>query len=619
MTCEVKPEAKKILRDMAAELVRAGHTDANDILDRIHDAIKDHTPLYKSEIAEIVSGHGEVRKQTKSEMQTRLAEIKKQLRDTVSSVGRVDKEKHGTRSVKELREASRRNDLRKQMADLQRKIDTGDFSKPVRTPIEYTSETNKLAAERDILRKKAAKLEALAEYKGSSKPDKLASTFLSFRRAIMLSSVKTLAKLSAAASYRVALSPIEHGIQGTLAKLPGLSRVAEKAPIEGRFSPRAEGTALKQTFSKKTFHEMKQKLLEGHGTNDVLFGKDKASLHPLLDMIGQAHAALKTPAERNAFARAQTMATEWEVTQAVKSGMQPNQVTEHMQGPMTQAKINMRAFEESQRAVLKNPNFVVKGFQMMQHYLRQAGAEGSSERTFAKSTANVMDYVFPIVHVPTNFAGEGLSYAAGALKTLPVLKEIMSKGVESLSPDQADYVMRNLGKQTIGAVVGAIGWYGYKNVGSFYQPGDNKRHGIPASESAFGLPKWAIDTPLGIMLTMGATMHRISDSLPKPHGAADQVGRGVKEGYAAVKGMAQNIPFFDEPQRLAEAFRNTDTVKKFAGQEVAHDLIPPDVGNIARMTDPGKGGRASKSFTDQIKESIPGLREQVPMKRRTIE
>lgn len=587
--CDATPEVKTILRGMAKELVGAGYHDPNDILDRIHSSIQEHTPLYKSEIADIISGYGDVRKPSRDELQIRMNALKRQLRDI--SRGQSAKDQ------------TRQKDLNKQISELERRIVSGDFSKPVKTPIVYNDATNRLMAERNALRKKADNLAALAEYKNSSTADKVASTFLSFRRAIMLSSVKTLAKLSAAASYRVALSPIEHGIQGVLGKLPGIRGIAEKAPLEGRFSPAAEGAALKTTFSKATLDEMKDKLTKGFGERDQLYGKEHAALHPLLEMVGQAHAALKTPAERNAFARGQQMATEFEMKKAIESGMAPHEVVAHMESPVTQGVINMRAYEASKLAILKNDNLLVTSFRRAQQYLESKGAGG-------KSISNALTYAFPIVAVPTNFVAEGTSYAGGGLKAAARL--IMSKGVRNLTEDQADYVMRNLGKQTIGAMVGAMGWYGYQQVGSFYQEGDNKRTDIPEAESAFGLPKWALDTPLGLMLSFGATLHRVSDGIPTKHGK-NEVGTGtLADGvYAASAGMLDQVPFLSEPARLGRELSSAESASKFVGKELATSFVPPDIRHIAIAQD-GDTPRTPQGFTDELKMSIPGLRSQVP-------
>lgn len=535
-------------------------------------------------------------KLTEGEARARLKQAKRDLKDADAT-----------------RNAVRQKQLRKDIVELELRMAKGEFEKGKRQPYAYNEATQKLLADRNFLRRKFDRMAAQADYQTSSKPHKLVSTLLNFRRAILLSSIKTLLKLTAAASYRVALGPIEHGVQGALGKLPGLRGIAAKAPTEGRFSARAEGHALKQTFSRDTLRDMEAKLLHGEAMNDLLYGKFHASLHPWLELVGNVHAALKTPAERNAFARAQAMGAEHETQRALASGMSPAEVAEHMVKPTTQALIGARAFEDSQRAVLKNKNFINSAYSMLHHALENAGVEGGAERVTGKTAARTLDYMFPIVKVATNFALESTSYAIGASKAAVQL--IAAKGVKSLTPDQADYIMRNLGKQTIGAALMAIGWYNTQSVGSFYQAGDNKHYGRPEEGSAFGIPKWALDTPAGMLLTIGANTHRIYRGMHKANGGLRKGTGGTGNAVLAdMRGIAGEVPFFDEPGQVARLFTSTDSLGKGLGKELSSAVIPPDVRRTATMLDDPKKRRDPQNFLDELKVAIPGLRKQVPVK-----
>lgn len=105
---------------------------------------------------------------------------------------------------------------------LSARIQRGDLSKKVRQPIAYSAETNRLIAKRNNTVSPLRHADGRAGYKAGCRANKLTSTALEFRRAIVLSTIKTLGKLSAAASYRVGLAPIEDAIQGALGKLPGI-------------------------------------------------------------------------------------------------------------------------------------------------------------------------------------------------------------------------------------------------------------------------------------------------------------------------------------------------------------------------------------------------------------
>lgn len=518
-------------------------------------------------------------KETKAQLQEQLRLFKDQLNEAESR-----------------RDAVRQKQLHKDIAELARRIVQGDYSKTVRTPIQYNEETNRLLAQRNALRKKFDRLATQAEYQNKSRAQKALSTFLALRRAIILSGFTTLFKLSAAASYRIGLSPLEHGIQGGLGKVPGVRGIAAKAPLEGRFSPRAEGHALGETFSRQTLRDMRDKFLRGENMNDLLYGKNKASVHEWLDMVGHIHAALKTPAERNAFARAQAMGTEFETRRAVDAGMTPEQVVAHLENPLTQGTINLRAYEESQRAVFKNKNVMVKGFNAIKRSIPQL--------------APILDYVFPIVNVPSNYLGESLSYAGGLAKAAKVLRD--AGGVKNMTADQADYIMRALGKQSVGIALGAIGWLFYKQIGSFYQSGDNKRKNIPKEGTAFGVPKVALDTPAATMLTVGANLHRIAEGI---HNKDGSIRKGTGTPGNAVLNTAQGlwdeIPFVREPQYLAEDFRSTDTLKQSAGKEIAHNFIPPESRRLAAYLDHDTP-RKPKNFSEELEMVVPGLRSKVP-------
>lgn len=92
-------------------------------------------------------------------------------------------------------------------------------------------------------------------------------------------------------------------------------------------------------------------------------------------------------------------------------------------------------------------------------HVAENAPEGTTTRFFGKLGSKAFSYEFPIMKVPVNFVAETLSYAAGGAKA--ALQLIIAKGVKNLNGDQADYIMRNLKKQTVGAALMYIGAMGY--------------------------------------------------------------------------------------------------------------------------------------------------------------
>jgi len=162
--CEASPEVKAIIRAMAKNRVESGITDAADLVDSIHEEIHGHTPLWKSEIADIISGYGEVRKQTKSEMQTRLAAIKAELRGDAKRVDaesqpKVEKPAPAPKPTpEEARITARQTQLKNEIEDLNQRIAARDTSKPERTPVE-SPEITELKKQRDALKSRLELME----------------------------------------------------------------------------------------------------------------------------------------------------------------------------------------------------------------------------------------------------------------------------------------------------------------------------------------------------------------------------------------------------------------------------------------------------------------------------
>ena len=608
MNCTPTQEAARILRGMAKSLLEEGYVHTDDILDRIHDELHESSHITKSQIGDLISGYGvKTRPQTKSELQIRMGQLKKELRE-VAKTRDIESGK-----IQAPKDVTRQKALKKQIEDIKDKIANKDFSKPEpRKQVVYNDATEKAIAERNRLQNQYKNMLFKHEHDTSPLIQRTVKRLLNFRRNIILSSFHTIIRLADAAFSRIALQPIEHATQHLIGKIPGLREVAKKATLEGRFSPRAEAAALKATFSRRMLREAKSKFLSGEGTNDLVYGKHREQLYPLMNMIGNTHAALKVPDELNEYTRAQVAYTEAETKAAIAGGMNPFEVMQHMADPVTIGTINMKAYEESQRVIMRNPNLLSDAVRSAQGNLRRFGKPRSFERISGHAIADTLDFLLPVLRFPLNYTGEGLSYAVGGLKAAIVA---LAKR-NDIDEQTANYIMRNLGKQTIGAVLGAIGWFGYKNIGSFYQEGDNKRTNIPKEGSVFGVPKWMVDTPAGMLLIIGATMHRIQDGIPKKSGYGNIKGTGTVGDalLSTVKGVAEDIPFFSEPGYLAPYFRNTDTLERGAGRELSSSLLPPDLRKIAKALDNNKK-RAPQNFIQAIETNIPWLREKVPEKR----
>ncbi len=491
------------------------------------------------------------------------------------------------------------------IAEMEQKLKTGDFSKQPKKETILDPEAEKLRANADKLKTKINEAIKQQEFANKTKLEKGLHYFQKWRRAMLLSSVTTLGKLTSAAMQRFGITPIEELIGGVLSKLPGVKDIAAKAPREGGgLNISAEAKALGQFVDKATLEDVVETLKTGKGSLDYIYG-NKAHLPPeALDFFGHLHGALKVLPKRAEFFRSLEKRTQWALDNHLD-----------IQDPRVQSTLCADAYIDSNRAIFMDDNAVTTGYRMLINYFNSKGTGG-------KVVATGMQVMLPIVKVPTNFAKETFNYAGGAAKgTIQVLQTILSKdGLKNLTAYQADNIMRSLKKGSIGLALLSIGYYAADNVGGFYQQGDKKRRGedLQAGDLKIGgvsLPHWALHSPPIEVLQMGATLRRVNDN----YTMKNKDGGLMAGSLAAGVGLARTVPFFEEPARIAEATRTADTAGLFVDDLIKSLIIPPDIQKLAKETDPLSDYNISRKPSDlgeTLKTGIPGLREDVPTKRK---
>jgi hypothetical protein len=504
-----------------------------------------------------------------------------------------------------------------QIGELENQLRTSRFAKPEPSArLVYDSEGEALKLKRDQLKRQADVEIRRLERQNRTNAQKAADFMLKFRRAVLLSSVKTIGKLTAAASGRAITTPIEEGIGTVLSKAPGLRRVSEMAPREGKGSLAAEGAATSAMFSRGMLREAKE-TLTGEGGLAVRFGSAVAETPELIDLFGRVHGALKTPAKYSEFFRAVEKRSSFERREAIRHGMTPEEADAHLQKPEIQAAVLGKSYEDASRAILMNDNGAVSFYRMGLKFAESRGGLG-------KAVSKGMQFMLPIVKVPTNYVFESTSYAAGGGKALASI--VWNKGVRS--PEQADYVMRALKKQGVGAALLAVGYLNADSIGGYYQPGDNKDEKKPKAGTVrvfgYDMPRFLMHTPALEMLQIGATIRRVADREREKQGDAPLASGAEAAGW----GLAEEIPFVGTPLRTAETFKRGGGLRKFAGENVRSMLIPPDVQGVAREGLPFTRGalgdvdsegspvkRYPQGFFETIEEGVPGLRKRLSDER----
>lgn len=609
---------------MAKAKLEEGITDAHAIVDSIHAAIADHTPLWKGEIADIVSGFGEKRKATRTELQERLSQLRRDLKDAYHpkqpKKGKTPDEEAAAKNER------RQKEIRKQIAKIDAQIKSGDFSKaPARAKPEYNEETRKLQSELDHARADADRLERKIAYKAESPIFRAITFTTTLSRAMILFSLSVFEHLAGASLWRAVSTVAEDTLWGGIRHaFPTLDRLAD---LEGGGAMAGGQLAgLKKVFSRETLKMMKDKWVQGRSDRQAMYGKHYESNYPLLDLIGRSHDIVKTPLEQHEYGRATYRQTQNLRRKLARDGATPDEIDRAMVTDSTQAYIGGKAYEASQAAKLQGKNAVADWWN---DTLRRAENSGDLGALFA-GLARIES---PIVKIPLNYAGELFSYfpGGGALKAGSRAMAATRKG-RKLTPEDANYIVKNIKKQSLGAGLFAAGFFGYQYFGGLWRPGKK-----PPNED---LPIGDIQTPLGVlshhwshsptvgMMQMGAT---VAWAMEEDRKKAEKGGGEETPWTDFADGVAQSIsaavldvPVFQLPQDLGDLAKGGSAARRFLGAK-ARQFIPSELQQYARRMDVDDEGEPIKrkptNFVEELKVAIPGYREEVPeaVKRKSQE
>ena len=183
--------------------------------------------------------------------------------------------------------------------------------------------------------------------------------------------------------------------------------------------------------------------------------------------------------------------------------------------------------------------------------------------------------------------------------------------MDNLKPEEADLIMRELKKGSIGGAMLALGYFNPDIIGGYYQPGEKRKaKDVKAGEirvDGHDIPSYLLHNPLLETLQVGATIRRVSDSkFKKSDREKEGLGYGVLAGAI---GVTEQTPIIRETEDIGRLL-NPRTRQSFAGQHVASYLVPQALSQIATATDTKP--RKPRTIGEHIKSQIPGLREEVP-------
>lgn len=662
-------DGAKIIARMAKNRIQAGIVGVDELIDNLHTALKDKIDgLSRDDVRDTLAQYGVSGKPSEADLKAQLHELTRQL-------GELPKR------TPDQAQAAAKTRLRNNIAQLEGQIARGNYTKAVKaSPIEYDPEAKRLEADRNRLRQQVENEVEKQKQQNRSGAQKTADFIVKAHQEIVLSSTNVFTKLGSAALGRIITQPMEQGINSVWGKV--MPSVARRAPIEGGFKGNVEWDTLKRTFSKETAKEMRNELpvlptLEGGNAisraaikmgankvsefgNRVMKGKSGTDLAALHDekasttpeeirLMGHFHGALKVPAKINTFYRALGKQTEYYTRQQIENGASPEEAQAYVQRPEIQALMSGKAYQFAQRNILMADNAVSRGFSRLMNMAHNAGDDSTAGGKVARLTGRGVEFIgkflYPVTKVAPNFVSEVASYTpVGALKAgiqgSGLIKaklqgaEAFQKALANLKPEDADYIMRNMSKATLGTAMMALGFGLRDNIGGYYNQEDAKDKSKNAPDfggmTIYGwkVPRVFLHTPLLESLQIGATIGHIYDKArASRHGVAASFAIGVGEGgVESLKGLAEEIPFFGSPKRMIEDEKREGLTRTLV-KPFTTGFIPPDVQRASRTGVPFTGGklgdldrrgdvvkRAPRSVGEDVKNVIPVLRRSVPQR-----
>lgn len=530
----------------------------------------------------------------------RISNLRDVLQLRKSVYDQLEKSSNPVLSPEELALNRYKKMIQKRTAELNSKLATGDYTKtqksktildPEALKLKADYERSKLQFERGIMKDKLSRRTGLEKFLDAAPK---------WSRAFLLSNPVTLGKLVAAAIWRLGITPIEELVGGALSKVPLISKIAERAPREGGFSIKAEAKSFVDAVMKggKDAYDMISK--RGDTELHMLSGKKDVMPKELFDFLGELHGALKSPTKRAEFSRSLEKRTEFYIKKGVD-----------VSDPLVQTRIITEAVKDSDRSIFMQDNRLVSRYQRFVTSLGEPDKATGTVPIGSKVLQAGMKTLLPIVRVPTNIVGEAFQYLGGSVIGSARLVNALRKGIDTLPEAQADLIMRELKKGSIGGGLLLLGYLAHQYIGGYYQKGENKPDLAHGSIKVFNheVPSYLLHNPAMEMLQLGATIRKVSDTKAK----------GIPAGVmAGLLGLVEQIPFIREQTEINKLLGSDKERTQFFGELAKSRLEPALIQKIAEFFDKDKSGnkiqRSPENIQQYLESGIPGLRQNVSEK-----
>lgn len=541
----IAPHVKDVFVSLAGE----AKDNLEAIVDKLHDQFKTILPgISKKDIYDIIAGKYNVSKE-RTEAAIRIAELRKEARDI--SQDNLTNDEVKKQQVKKLNQQA--DTLEKQFNKLKAK---DEKERPQFHTDQGWVEANQRKANNNA---KIRHEKATAYASKKNFYQKLLSGVALTSRAFILSGKNVLVKLAAALAIGGALKRIpEQAIGSIYSKI--FTKLAKAAPIEGGAYIDSEIKFYKEMFDPKKFAKNTWSILKDHESllskklNEVphvnlvdalsyeptntagkIGKKSLQVLYRALSLPTDLHQMIKDPLKRAAYEASFMNYMKW----ASVNGLDINSEL------VVNTAMNA-AYKRANYEIFMEENSLNRHYKKVLADMEASGNVGATGRFIA-------DILLPVTTVPTNIVRRVVSTSpVGLIRGGIKVEEAYRKGIEKLTPAEADAVMRQLKQGTLGTALWLIGWFGAASFGGLYTSFNPNKRRDPDDKASdvmvvndVAIPKPVQHALLLEIIQLAATARRIYDKYKKEEKST--LESLIVAGIGSIGAMLEQVPVIETP------------------------------------------------------------------------
>lgn len=642
-----KESLSGVAQKLAKLFIEKGITDREKLIDEVHNALKEADPaLTRRDTMDAISGYGDFRQLSKEEVAVKLRGLKGEMQQVAklqdmaegvppSKTGMerrtpTDEERRIIKAVNEakikfqvpitdpatqLKSAldTKKTQLENSIKDLQDRLDNNDYAKKPKRSLVLDRKAQELQAARDSVAKKFKAQQKKYELANRSRTEKAFDFISNARRFSVLSGVNVLAKLAAYSATKLPTMALGELVSGGLSKLPYVREAAARAPSEGGLHIRDLAQSVAKGLTKGIVDAYKT-ATTGHSDIKSAFSDRSESGREWYNFFQTIHEVIKSPLRRTSF----ELSLAKRMEHAARNGAD---ITD----PMTQLALAKDAYLDSDRDLLLESNKLASGIRGVLKQFEQPSKATGEVPLHGKVAATLGRLELPILSVPLNYAKQTLTAAFGLVSGSYKLKSAFNRGIENLSPQEADAIIRHLKYGTIGGAMLLYGFYdGYKNgdkgaFGGYYQPGEKRK----PEQAGVGGIKLGTHKISGLflhnpVLAVGQLGHTIGAIAASKQSKKNPEQRGLAVGtITGLLGLVNESPLGRTVESVSQ-LSDPRSADYALGEHIKGLAVPQLANEAAQFSDKDKNGnlikRSPKNIRQHVETGIPGLRQTVPKK-----